>query len=126
VESQICEKKKDELQNCINNMDNMTKTIASLSNFRDGVNNVIKAAEAANAAISEIKSCWNELEQQMQVLIDNLNNIDENAKNNLYDKIINEIDDADREWREIVEKAEIYGKINMEIEKDAIIISKTA
>jgi flagellar biosynthesis chaperone FliJ len=126
VESQICEKKKDELQNCINNMDNMTKTIASLSNFRDGVNDVIKAAEAANAAISEIKSCWNELEQQMQVLIDNLNNIDVNAKRNQYNKIINEIDDADREWCEIVEKAKIYEKINMEIKKDAIIISKTA
>lgn len=125
AESVICNQKEQELQKCILQMNDTTKTVESLKAFTDQLNNIIAAAKLAKSAARQIKDYWNELENQMNELLSGLNSADEDIKKSLYMAVIKEIEEADNEWNAIVERAELLAQINIDIKKEKIEI-KTA
>lgn len=125
AESAICNQKEQEIQYCISQMNDVTKTIESLQAFTEQLDTIAAAARLAKSAAQQIKSYWSELESQMNDLLSELNAADKDAKKHLYINIINDIEESDKEWKEIVNKANIVANVNINIQKDSIEV-KTA
>lgn len=126
VESTILNAKQAELEACINSMNDMTKTIQSLDSFAKQLDTIIEASRLAKSAAQEIRKYWGELEDQMAQLLDDLKTGEENAKKNLYEDLITEIEETNKEWQEIVEKAKLYAQINIETSDKVVDIPKSA
>lgn len=126
VESAVCSQKQTELTICVNQMDDMTRTVQSLETFCTGLNQVIKAAQQAKSAAQTIKGYWNELERQMEQLITDLQEGEKDVQKKLYKELINEITTTNEEWKKIVDTAKIYAELNMDIKKEVIDIPKSA
>lgn len=126
TESVICAKKEAELTICVNQMNDMTKTVESLKNFCDGLDSVLTAVTTAKGSAQQIMDCWQELEDEMGEIIKGLKDDEEEANKKSYQKIIDEMKTTDAEWEEIVKKAKLYAQINVEVKKDVIDVSKSA
>ena len=126
IESVKCQQKEAELRICINQMNEMTKTVQSLEDFCSELEKIISAAMLAKSAAQEIKNLWNILEKQMAQLIATLENGEEDVRKELYTKLIKEVEDADNEWKEIVETAKIYAQLNIEVQNTVIQVEKSA
>lgn len=126
IENVKCQQKESELRICINQMNEMTKTVQSLEGFCSELEKIISAAALAKSAAQEIKNLWNILEEQMAQLIARLENGEEDIQKELYTKLIKEVEDADNEWKEIVDTAKIYAQLNIEVQNTVIQVEKTA
>lgn len=78
------------------------------------------------SAAQEIRKCWDELENQMAQLLDDLKGGEEDAKKELYETLITEIEDTNKEWQEIVEKAKLYAQVNIETSNKVVDIPQSA
>ena len=78
------------------------------------------------SAAQEIRKCWDELENQMAQLLDDLKGGKEDAKKELYETLITEIEDTNKEWQEIVEKAKLYAQVNIETSNKVVDIPQSA
>lgn len=126
TESAICAQKESALSACVSNMNDMTKTVQSLTIFSDELKKVIEAATAAKGAAQAIHSCWTALENQMNDLIKNIGECDEKAASKLYDDIIKGMEDEEKEWDKIVASAKNYANVNIEVKKEVQQIYKSA
>lgn len=126
IESVKCQQKRAELEICINQMNEMTKTVESLEDFCSGLDKIISAAAEAKLAAQEIRKLWNELEVQMAQLVKTLEEGEKDAQKELYTKLISEVKEADKGWREIVDTAKIYAQLNIEGQNTVINVEKSA
>lgn len=126
IENEKCQRKRTELEICINQMNEMTKTVLSLESFCSELDKIICAATAAKSAAEEIRKLWEELGTQMAQLVEVLEMGEKDATQKLYTKLVSEVEDADKEWKEIVETAEIYAKLNIEVQNTVINVEKSA
>lgn len=78
------------------------------------------------SAAQEIRKYWDELENQMAQLLDDLKGGKEDAKKELYETLITEIEDTNKEWQEIVEKAKLYAQVNIETSNKVVDIPQSA
>lgn len=126
IESVKCKQKRAELEICINQMNEMTKTVESLEDFCSGLDKIISAAAEAKLAAQEIRKLWNELEVQMAQLVKTLEEGEKDAQKELYTKLISEVKEADNEWKEIVDTAKIYAQLNIKVQNTVINVEKSA
>lgn len=126
IESVKCQQKRAELEICINQMNEMTKTVESLEDFCSGLDKIISAAAEAKLAAQEIRKLWNELEVQMAQLVKTLEEGEKDDQKELYTKLISEVKEADNEWKEIVDTAKIYAQLNIEVQNTVINVEKSA
>lgn len=82
--------------------------------------------DKAKSAAQEIRKYWDELEDQMAQLLDDLKGGKEDAKKELYETLITEIEDTNKEWQEIVEKAKPYAQVNIETSNKVVNIPQSA
>lgn len=126
VESTVLNAKQAELGACVASMNDTTKTIQSLNVFTKQLDTIIIASKLAQSAAQEILGYWEELEDQMDQLLQDLKNGKADAQKKLYEALITEIENTNKEWQDIVEKAKLYAQVNIETSDKVVDIPQSA
>lgn len=86
----------------------------------NGCRRVADALEAAIVSLHGISQLWGTLQESMQQLIQELNTGNEQAKNRLYDELLNSINESEAEWQSIVSLADEMTSVEIKTDTDKI------
>lgn len=122
-----CQQKQSELQALSLKMNNATLTLNSLVTLCNQIKSALSLVKEAKEQTSILKMLWKDLGDDMRSLINVLKNGEQNACQQAYAALLEELNGAATEqWSSIVDIAKKYSGIKIEYVKDPVKIDPAA